>query len=156
MKPSSSLKATSKGLHSWIAQPLQETPLLHHAAWWLLTLGNLSLCWCFPGCCYETQVESQTCRWKGLSNSIPSKPASHQRRGRHMDLILILLTLHQCISTDFEGITVDLLSIRKMKNMPLKWNMLLWQELLLHQAKVLIEARFYCNTKDLKQAQQFY
>lgn len=58
---------------------------------------------------YETQVEAQPCRWKRLSNSILSKPASSQRRGRHVGLILILLTLHQCITTDFEGIIVALL-----------------------------------------------
>lgn len=70
--------------------------------------------------CYETQVEAQSCRWKRLSNSILSKPASCQRRGRHVVLILIFLTFHQCISTDFEGIAVALLSISKMKNKPLK------------------------------------
>lgn len=70
--------------------------------------------------CYETQAEAQSCRRRRLSNSILSKPASCQRRGRHMVLILILLTFHQCISTDFEGITVALLSITKMKTKPLK------------------------------------
>lgn len=104
--------------------------------------------------CYEAQVEAQSCRWKGLSNSILSKPASCQRRGRHMGLILILLTFHQCISIDFEGITVALLSIQRWKICP--WNKTCCSDRNSCFIKLRFLSRFYCNSKDLNQAQQFY
>lgn len=111
LKPSSSLKTNSKRLFCWIAQPLQEETLCFttqlNGSWHLVIYHSIHAF--LVAVSYETQVEAQPCRWKRLSNSILSKPASSQRRGRHVGLILILLTLHQRITTDFECIIVALL-----------------------------------------------